>query len=439
MMRHHPSQETQVARSRIVLVMTLTAIGMLAIPIGAIVVAGVLSGRPLVQPLAGVVRPAAMGLLLIAGVAAVLVGILSALGKRRLVALWRWWAEWRWSPVAGNMLLVLAALAFFTALLGGRAAMEMSWMVLMFLGFGIIGVANQRAGKTPFCARCGYEQTGESMTPDERDDRCPECGAFWRRPGGIVKGTRHPRRKVIMMVGIVIVISILPWMFLRHLSPGVQMAERSLVPTSVLIRWATAERGFRGAEWEVLSRRNLTPAQEAALITGILDKRQRSGGPFFEDRDWLERAIAGSRTPEHLLERYFFEDWHFSLNGPARASVGEEARISLRIRGGPNISGNYEVYAAFGGYLVHGEVVDGEPSRRGRSEQPSRLSTFVVEDLSLRPPEAGTARVSASIWVFAVPRQRQPHLQWSDAAPQLPPETVWSRQIDVLHELEVAP
>ncbi len=323
-------------------------------------------------------------------------------------------------------------------------------MATMFAGFGFIGAGRTREGTTPRCAKCEYDLSG---APDRADpaDKCPECGALFRKGRGMVTGTKttHPR---LIAAGVVLIA--VPFIFLA-ITLGWYVP---YLPTASLIAEVSgAPRGFTMDEWTELGTRTLTPTQETTLARGLLDLRRRRGFLDNTAEAWIEKHALSGTMPADLLERYYGEWLDLWLVAPDSAKVGEWITFGLssQYRGsipspttgttlravvvGEELSlGTDEVgrssEAMYGLRLQPDEVY--EYRRKGRARPQALADRSPRARFQVQTP--GEHRIRAAAWIV-ITGSSPGEISWSSDGRPVVPLSVWSRRVELERTVRVNP
>lgn len=362
-----------------------------------------------------------------------------------------------------GLALALVYLVVVPVLLRGPAASMLAGvagnlpMSAMFLGFAFLGAAASREGKEPRCAACGYDLTGAPDPAQADSDKCPECGAFFRLSGRTVTG-RRTINKPFIGLGVALVIASFSFAFFALRNPTIGSNWHvSLLPTGSLIKEVTAApRGFTRDEWMELSKRPLTPRQEARLARGLIDLRARRGFVGMEAEPWLEKFAASGAMPAHLLERYYAEWLEIRLVVPGSVRVGEWVHAGIAAQHRGNIGNAPAGMRAW--VLVGGFTFGDDPTLHERRHQ--ALSGITLQPTSamfrrgLPPPNevtghsplarfvpdrAGDLRVRATIWIAISPLAPDPVLWSLKGEPLLSQEVAWLRRLDLDATVRVDP
>lgn len=334
-------------------------------------------------------------------------------------------------------------------------------LILMFLGLGG-GFAlclryRRRAGDSTHCAACDYQQAPTGANPPY----CPECGAQWSAPGGVVHGRRTGQ----------------PWMLgcgvalmLVGAAAGLAPLTQSkfdpllgLMPTSALINDIVNSRSFTRDQWAELKSRTLTPAQEQRLAEGLLDRRARTGHLSGDDHTWLEQALATGRLPENLRQRYYDEMFTAWLDAPSQVRRGHPFHVAL----GSDARNAHSPLGAEALVFFSGFFIGDDPTPQGRRVQPGLAALLDTTPFGMQPedaarlpeeqrqpahpeyiplaqlaaPHAGPLRVRMLLWFVVAPAGTQSlRIQWQeDHTPVMPLNVVYSRRIELERVIDVVP
>lgn len=327
-------------------------------------------------------------------------------------------------------------------------------MAAMFMGFPLIGASLLRVGGVPRCAKCDYPRPTEARTAEILEDRCPECGAYWRRDGGWVVGKKT--RNVPMLVAGVI-LALMPFMHaglsLSSIGPRMAGAAMKAMPTEGLIAEVTRFRpGFTSDEWAELSKRQLTTAQRERLITGLIAQRKDSGYLDRAAEAFLEKAALAGEMKAEERERFFAEMIDTKLvRMQVAGGTGKEADTSVRVGVEAEFRGNLSfptnttlrTRVLFAGYSVGGDAtpharemkeIDGLAFGtwrvRLREREAGELPTFVL------PVGAAESDVKAVVWVVVMPwNVTISEIKWNEKGePELPAGVVWVERRELRSE-----
>jgi hypothetical protein len=328
--------------------------------------------------------------------------------------------------------------------------MSNSLMAFMFLAMGFGGIVVRRRGTTPRCAKCEYEMDAEAERSEDADARCPECGAFWKRPGGRIRGDkmfqRWPIAAAVVCGGLGLAAMVMQF-------SGRAAMARAL-PTSSLIREVTgAPRGFTMDEWAALAGRTLGDHQKIRLAEGLLRLRERRQYLAREADAWFESAVLAGDLPQELRDRYFSGMLDVFIDAPDRAIPGREISIGLGSdhRGSLSTPGltTLRVYVIFAGFSIDGgppQAAAGAPEtgimfgrvrrafgRLERTRDPSPMIGVV-------PEREGEMRVRAEYWLIVAPQEpTRPVTYDADGVPTVAPGTAWVERRTVEKVIAVEP
>ncbi len=311
--------------------------------------------------------------------------------------------------------------------------------MLLFQVGGVACISRyfMRKGLTRHCAACDYQRVPEG----ENSERCPECGADWSRPGGVVTGVRQRDPRYLWIGAAVCVVAVLGMMsYLNVDSPGGSWALRA-IPTPSLIHDTTTSGGFTIAEWKELRRRTLTPAEDCQLAQGLLDKRLRRDYLDTTEGGWLWTQVATNALPKPLADRYYHEMLDVWIDVPTTIRKGESLQASLgSIFRLSNLPVGIEAVVYFGGFAV-----DDNAARLARSDR-CMFAGLLDEPkyrfhAKLEPSQEGGAVHLRAVLYFAIGRG----LNWSmtpvpwaeDDTAILPASVIWSLRIEIEKVIQV--
>ena len=315
----------------------------------------------------------------------------------------------------------------------------------LFLGISLLFFLylqphRQRTGRTQHCAACDYQRAPEGPNPE----RCPECGADWSRPGGVIVGTRNKRRRNLWLACGLSVVALTLLMLSNSARSGWVL--RAL-PTRALIHDTTHACGFTAAEWQEIGRRQLTSEQVLQLARGLLEKRLREDYLNRTEGGWLWTQVSTAALPNELVQRYYQEMLDVWIDPPEKAKVGQVVQLSLGAEfrsSNPPRSIKEVVY--FGGFYV-----DDEPAPlplsgdRVHAEVPCHTYPILLDEYPIQarfqPMQAGPVRVRAVLYfaVLSLATGFPPAVQWhADGTATLPPNVLWSQRIALSKEIEIA-
>jgi len=381
-------------------------------------------------------------------------GVPTALDARRRTALAR--AGFLLVPVA----FVLIPLIWLRLSVLGSLRHNAS-LILMFLGLGggfaLCMRYRRRTGDSKHCAACDYQQAPTGGNPPH----CPECGAEWSAPGGVVHG-RRTGQPWMLGCGVALVLvgaaaGLVP--LTQHKFDPLL----GLMPTNALISDIVNSRSFTREQWTELKSRTLTPTQELRLAEGLLDRRVRTGHLSGDDHTWLEQALAAGRLPESIRQRYYDEMFVAWLDAPSQVRRGQPFHVALGsdARNADSPLGA-EALVFFSGFFIGDDATP-----QARRVQPGLASLLDTTPFGMQPEEAarlpeerrqpahpeyiplaqlaaqhaGPLRVRMLLWFVVAPAGTQSlRIQWQDdLTPVMPPNVVYSRRIELERVIEVVP
>jgi hypothetical protein len=345
---------------------------------------------------------------------------------------------WAWPPLA----LMFWLARDITFMLGIPILVTVA---LLLVAMSIVAAGYFcRVGDEQMCAACGYECRTSS-------ERCSECGSYWRRPKGLIRGHRVAHRSAIV-VGVIVVL--IGFLGLGPTRFGFGRLFLQLMPENVRVRMVTTgHQSLRSGPLADLLAGSISPENELLLASRLLDQRLvEEWGLARIGNTWLERkVIAGGLTAE-LRERFFAELLDMWLVGPDCVSAGEEfcPRMESESRD-PTVGSllNVQVYQA-------GVSMDGGATFEARGAIFQRFSTsnashhrshcFRGENL---PPHLrgvsidapGDYDVVVRVWLAVVPVAAvPPSVEWNDdGTPVLPPGALWTKEVLLRRTITVLP
>ncbi len=349
--------------------------------------------------------------------------------------------------IGGQIVLQVLILVAVTVGVSALSGLSPTGLVMRFaplsIGFCLIGIGGmyegryrKRSGRIRHCAACDYPQSPEGENPE----RCPECGAAWSRPGGLVTGDQACDPRYIRLacalggVGVLLII-----LFFSSLIPGGDWTLRAL-PTSALIRDATLDGQAPRAEWIEIGRRRLTPAEKSQLAQRLLDKRLRVYYLMGLDAVWLWTQVSTGTLPNDVTNRYYREMVELRIDAPTTIRKGELLQVGLRS------DCHYcflpvgiEVAVYFGGFFV-----EADPTPFGRLDEVAGAHLLVDSKRRIHAEfnldEAGPLRVRAVLYLAVGPglASSGPPAQWKeDETATLPAAVLWSERIELEKVVQV--
>lgn len=357
--------------------------------------------------------------------------------------------------VAGLILTAFTAQMLFPAI--APVWIAVAGFYLFRIGRG------RRQGLSRHCAKCDYEFSNVPAAPDH----CPECGHAWLRGNGLSRGKLVRRPWLAWTGGLLMAGVIVTGTALVGGRAGTVVGH---LPTSVLATQAANYRIGAYSIWNELGQRTLSVNQMRRLATAVLDDR-RTDDPSLSlaAHIWLDtQQASGALTPD-LLERYFVDSFRPRLIGPRSAKVGETVVLKLgapRSQMGYSIAVGQPFSGTVGAPLIRAYVIATEASVNGSVTPPacggpflevlgsSQIEYFGGADgpyatsmlsrapsVTLVPEKAGTTSVRVKCWVFYSPTMLAAVQASRDETGRvlLPTSTVWSREINIEHSIEVAP
>ncbi|GMU82108.1 MAG: hypothetical protein AMXMBFR47_19790 [Planctomycetota bacterium] len=342
------------------------------------------------------------------------------------------------------LLFWLAAIVAVPVLAGGSTVigaiastlLSYSPFVLVFVGIAVLRRARRRIGSTRRCRKCDYQQAPDA----DPGPRCPECGADWSAPDGIIRGDRQPHGTLRMWTGIVTLaagVALIALQFTAPLALNDWLSRR--LPTSVLIEQAITTKSFDRSEWSALSLRLLTPEQERRLAGGLLDAARQRGHLSHGASAWFTTMLAGGRLPSDLRDRYYREMLRVEIDAPAEVIVGErfeiELRSSFRSDSGPSTADEV-VY--FDGFYLRDRADPIAPNADGNYA--ILFSDTEAPRAMIHADTSGTLHIRAVLWLAVGPDAMQVG-QWQPGHPPVfPPGKVdWLQRIEVERAITVRP
>lgn len=334
--------------------------------------------------------------------------------------------------LAWMLMCTLAAFAAFGT--GALLLLQFAWGGLLPLGTGFITHGlTRRAGTAPHCAHCGYEF-------DDELDLCPECGAGWKRRGGVVEGRLH-RSRVLVGTGI----SLLVLGVLLTIRPLLGQAFSPLVPTRFLIAQASGRDTWSPSDWTELMSRRLSREQVQRLADGLLERRWQTGRLDPAASGWLEQEIVGDGLSAATRERYFHELVMMHLRGPSKARVGERVKVEAVVDDRSTPFAGLGARVLFAGFRVNGELVESTRLDRLASAYDfdewsvKRKPGAALPSIEVETTAAGTLVIEVEAWIVYGAEAR---LGWGrawndDGTPLLPLEPLWVEPVHLRHEATV--
>ncbi|KAA0213301.1 MAG: hypothetical protein DYG94_11800 [Leptolyngbya sp. PLA3] len=325
-----------------------------------------------------------------------------------------------------------AALAAFGS--GALLLLQFAWGGLLPLGTGFITHGlTRRAGSAPHCSRCGYEF-------DDELERCPECGADWKRRGGVVEGRLH-RSRTLVSTGV----ALLALGVLLTIRPLLGQAFSRLVPTRFLIAQASGRDTWSPSDWSELMSRTLSREQEQRLADGLLDRRWQTGRLDPAASGWLEQEIVSGGLPDAARERYFHEMVMMRLRGPSAARVGERVKVEALVDDRSTPFAGLGSRVLFAGFTVNGQSMGATRLERMASAYDfdewsvKRKTGAALPSIEVSAAEPGTLVIEVEAWIVYGPEAR---LGWGrawneDGTPLLPDERLWVEPVRQRHEVKV--
>ena len=219
----------------------------------------------------------------------------------------------------------------------GPAPLLPTVLVLLLAAAGLLlagllvrrGARGKRVGDTPHCRKCEYPLRGIDS------DRCPECGADLRAPGGVVVGERVPRRgPAALGVGIGLVAL---FVLVAGARPVVRYFDHyRLMPTGWLVnRVGSPTPAVANRAWAELNRRmqdgDLAVGHRARLADQAL--AQQAAGRSSEVVEWLGRAVDDGKIPEPQRTRFFQQAVVVTLRLRPVVVAGEPIPYEVRYQG----------------------------------------------------------------------------------------------------------
>lgn len=240
---------------------------------------------------------------------------------------------------------------------------------------------------------------------------CPECGVTWRRPKGLRRQSRAPRK---LAAALAIAAALVPAVVCVVLSR--RMLAIDAVPTQRLL--ARVQHDPATVGWSLssaVSGRNLSPAQEQGLAESLIAARE--AGIDVPSAAWesASAAFTAGRLPPGLIERYVravlplrlqpvrtakgpavhLAGWHhdgFSNDGPFTFIACIDVLDDSTIRTPRMYGWNFAFYLA----KPFGEASPSDANRM----QMSFPASSVFEIVPVVPPESGqTITVRATVYV----------------------------------------
>jgi len=296
-----------------------------------------------------------------------------------------------------------------------------------------------RIGQSRHCAQCGYQRAPQGHDPE----RCPECGASWKKPGGTVEGApARNKRDLIVGCSLMAVSAALMFTYMMPLFGGRAWTMR-VVPASTLIRSTVTARGFASDEWAELQRRQLTPEQTIELAEGLLERRLRKGHLGYDEGAWMWAQISAGALPAELIDRFYRETADVWVDAPENSRMGDSLTVRLASETRTTApSPTFHLYEIvfFGGFFVgNGET---PLERRDRAAFAGLLDEREYQIATVLTPSApGPLRIRAVLYLSVYPplTTRGPRLAtWhGDGTATLPPGALWSERIELERIIDV--
>ncbi|MCL4220185.1 MAG: zinc ribbon domain-containing protein [Phycisphaerales bacterium] len=345
-----------------------------------------------------------------------------------------------WDRRTGLLMLLLAwmlvctasALAAFGT--GSLLLLQFAWGGLLPLGTGFITHGlTRRVGTAPHCSHCGYEFDSEL-------DRCPECGAAWRRRGGVIEGRPH-RSRVLVGTGV----ALLVLGVLLTIRPLLGQAFSPLVPTRFLIAQASGRDTWSPSDWTELMSRRLSGEQVQRLADGLLDRRWHTGRLDPSASGWLEKEIVGNTLAATTRERYFREMVMMHLRGPSRARVGERVKVEALVDDRSTPFAGLGARVLFAGFRVNGQAIESTRLDRLASAYDfdewsvKRKPGAALPSVEVAAERTGVLVIEVQAWILYGPEGL---LGWGrawndDGSPLLPEDPLWVEVVHLRHEISV--
>ncbi len=350
--------------------------------------------------------------------------------------------------------LVLMPLMALTVSRSPMDTIRFGLFVYLFATGGIcLGVGmKQRRGSDEHCAACNYRRV---RVDAHAAKRCPECGAAWNAPGGVVRGIESSRPGFVVAG---VLLSLLG--FVLGPSSPLGLIPRyfaNAMPTSALITSAGTLEHSGSEVWTEIGSRPLTDSERNRLASLLLDQRLEIS--YFSATDgsaWLESQISAAALPAELIERFFKEALSLRLDGPESARVGEE--FTVAVEGASRLGGNslWRAEAAVAGFRSddHDAVHGREGKWRMGFEFDTEMRGYVMRERLVGIPQ--NDRVSpVAILKWDKPGRHTIHftafivirpsasgygytLDWNpDHTPVLPGDEACVIPVDLTHTIEV--
>ena len=292
---------------------------------------------------------------------------------------------------------------------------------------------------TPHCAQCDYPVT-PGLKPT---GRCPECGSDWSKVIGTVR-SRTEKKPLLMVVA---VFFFLFGIYANFASMLGQWSQRTLSNDQLVMRILNLhERGaFYFDEWDALSGRVLSEAQQEHLLRGLVALRDEKGvPPDYHLFEWATATVVAGGMSQELVDAYLsgMFDVDIVLQQPTTPSevpvetVGIEIKILMKQQmPGANMT--------FWIGLISGEVI--APSGESSPLEPSTFMEPIVSDSGLlrrefKASEAGAYRVRMRLWRVLVPVGVAPNIPFGAIGIQtlpLPTGAVWADEIVIERALKI--
>lgn len=303
-------------------------------------------------------------------------------------------------------------------------------MGLISMGFYYVSRHRLQGVKSHHCVRCDYQRAPQGPV----SPRCPECGADWLQPGGIVAGKLPPRHADVQRGAVLFVIAALVvggWLVSAFRSVGRTNWLIRVVPTTALIYDLRAQP--HGADaWDELTSRSLDADDEKRLAAALLDQRLKTDYLDTARGAWLWSRVTSGTLPEALADRYFHEMFESEIVVDSQAQVGVPMRIRLQPRYRySHMPMGVDDVVYFGGFFVGDDPTTHEQSANGM--QCTLLDNAEYrKEMDFTPKASGPLRIRAIYYLAVGLRLARHDARWhADHTATIPATAVWSRRFEV--------
>ena len=256
-------------------------------------------------------------------------------------------------------------------------------------------------------------------------------------------GRRAGKIALSILGGIVIYLSIMyPFGFIGL--PNLSTMWQRTLSNDALIDRVIESRSLTRAEWNEITGRPLTTQQTQRLAEYLIEHELKNRW-LFEVPTWLDAQAKAGLISQQTIHRWIERRLEAQIKMPERVVLGKSFSLSLQL---DMASAVYafppapDVFVYVGGFYFGSSQ---QPIGRVDHEYPASGLLYWLDELSgsHTPDQPGPLTIRFVHWIITrAPRntnQLDP-IQWQDdGSPLLPPDTTWSKRIEIKKTITVTP